>query len=229
MLACELVEHGNRVITTTTTRILPPSRAESPAIITAENEKALLYRAEDGLRKHRHITIAAGLSEQKLKGLSPERVDDIGRRELADVILIEADGARHCPLKAPNATEPVVPRTTTLVIAVVGLDGIGKPNSEEYVFRPECFARISGIKEGKIVTPEAVARAMVHPESCLRGAPKGAQVMIVLNKADSLEREEVGIQIARAILGQGRGEIGKILITRLIPAPGILGTFSAFA
>ena len=45
---------------------------------------------------------------------------------LADYVLVEADGAKRFPLKAPAAHEPVIPDETRLVIAVAGLSGVGK-------------------------------------------------------------------------------------------------------
>jgi len=58
----------------------------------------------------------------KLKGLSPTLIDRIRDKGIADIILVEADGAKRCPLKAPNETEPVIPFSTTWTLPIVGLD-----------------------------------------------------------------------------------------------------------
>ncbi len=220
-LARELVGQRNSVITTTTTRILPPAAVDSPSVVTEEDTQSLIRSAREELQISPHVTIASVRLGQKLKGLSREAVDEVRHQELADVILVEADGARHRPLKAPNENEPVVPSCTTWVLAVVGLDGIGKPNGEDTVFRPDCFARMGGIGAGETVTPKSVAQVLLHPEGLLRKTPHNARVGIILNKADIPERQEAGERLARIILEQGHGQIKKILITRLIPAPQI--------
>ena len=58
---------------------------------------------------------------------------------LADYIIIEADGSKRLPLKAPAEHEPVLPFETDLVIAVAGMNGAGKP-IRETAHRPERYA-----------------------------------------------------------------------------------------
>ena len=41
---------------------------------------------------------------------------------LCDVMLIEADGAKHKPLKVPADWEPVIPEFADIVVSVIGLD-----------------------------------------------------------------------------------------------------------
>ena len=54
----------------------------------------------------------------------------------AEVVLIEADGAKHLPCKVPIEKEPVIIPECTDVIAVVGMDALGKP-LEEVCFRKD--------------------------------------------------------------------------------------------
>ncbi len=51
-------------------------------------------------------------------------------------MIIEADGARKLPIKAPAEHEPVIPEFVNTVITVIGLSGLGKPLTEEWVHRP---------------------------------------------------------------------------------------------
>lgn len=44
----------------------------------------------------------------------------------ADLVLVEADGSRRLPLKYPNATEPVIPGDTDLILTVTGLSALRK-------------------------------------------------------------------------------------------------------
>jgi hypothetical protein len=50
-------------------------------------------------------------------------------------LIIEADGARKKPIKAPSETEPVIPDRVTSVVVVCGLSGIGKPFSSRVMFQ----------------------------------------------------------------------------------------------
>ena len=152
-LAKELAEKGERVITTTTTKIFPPCPSESPELVVSDNEEFLLQKAQELFREVKQVTLAVKPLGPKHKGLSPTLIDSIRDRGIADVILVEADGAKRCSLKAPNETEPVIPLSTTWTLPVVGLDGIGKVNTEEYVFRPHYFALVTGISEGMVITP----------------------------------------------------------------------------
>ena len=102
-------------------------------------------------------------------------------------LLIEADGSRQHPLKAPGEHEPVIPRFVDMVLVVIGMSGLGKPLTEEYVHRPETFSRLSGVKIGESITTEALARFLTHPAGGLKGIPAGARRVALLNQADTPE------------------------------------------
>lgn len=69
-----------------------------------------------------HYTVAASLDRatEKIGCLSEEKLEEL--RGLADVLLIEADGAKRLPLKVPGEREPVIPEFAEMVIGVVGVD-----------------------------------------------------------------------------------------------------------
>lgn len=105
------------------------------------------------------IVCAAGRSPtEKLVdcGLPYETLAD-----LADFVLVEADGSRRRPLKAHALHEPVIPPCTHQVICVVGLSGLHRPVSE-VVHRPELFCPLVGCTPEDEATPERVARALVQ-------------------------------------------------------------------
>lgn len=63
---------------------------------------------------------------------------------VADIVLIEADGAKHHSLKYPAAHEPVIVPETTEVILLMGLWELGEP-VERAVFRyAECGTQFTG-------------------------------------------------------------------------------------
>ena len=102
-------------------------------------------------------------------------------------LLIEADGARQKPLKAPAEHEPVIPGFVNLVVVVAGLSGLGKPLTSEWVHRPEKFGEISGLRDGEAITSQALARVLTSTNGGLKGIPNGCRRILLLNQADSAE------------------------------------------
>jgi len=191
-LAQELAAGGKRVISTTTTRILSPSPEESGLVILENDAEALAIQAKEAIGNHRHITLARAYPDaDKLKGLLPETMDYLHRLGLADYIINEADGAGCRPLKAPNPTEPVFPTSTTLVVAIVGIEAVGQPLLAENAFRIEYISRLTGLKEGEEITSEAVSLLLTHPEGIIQHSPL-VRIIPFINKAgeDQVQQAE---------------------------------------
>ena len=83
--------------------------------------------------------------------------------DIADYVLVEADGAKRLPLKAHAEHEPVIPTCTNRVVYVVGIDGVGVPISQA-CHRPELYAQLASTSVDETVTPEMVA-AVLEAES----------------------------------------------------------------
>lgn len=115
-------------------------------------------------------------------------------------MLIEADGSRQRPLKAPADHEPVIPEFIETVVLVAGLTGLGKPLTEEFVHRPEIFAHLSGLKMGENITLEALSRVLIHPADGLRNLPLQARRIVLLNQADTPELQAQGKTLAEKLL-----------------------------
>ena len=80
--------------------------------------------------------------------------------DLADYVLVEADGSRRFPLKAHAPHEPVIPGNCRRVVCVVGLSGLHRP-VREAVHRPEIFCPHTGCTPEDEVTAELVARGLI--------------------------------------------------------------------
>ena len=131
-------------------------------------------------------------------------------------ILIEADGARERPLKAPAVHEPPIPDFVSTVVVVAGLNGLGNPLTEEYVFRSQCFRELHNSlrlqTNGKmmdhfakpagheVVTPEMLVGALTHPEGGVKNIPPRTRRVVLLNQAESPELLSAGGQIAQDLL-----------------------------
>ncbi len=161
---------------------------------------------------------AVGLQELPLRGLivvtgaptlddrfgpaSPDSLlwlhDTARKRNLP--LLIEADGSRQMPLKAPALHEPAIPDFADIVVVVAGLAALGKPLSDDIVHRPETFAALSGLRPGDPITPEAVTRVFMHPEGGLKNIPSHARRLALLNQGDGAELQAQSRSMANRLL-----------------------------
>jgi len=151
----------------------------------------------------RGVTLVTGAFEgDRVKGLGNDAISWLC--EVAEnyhiPLLIEADGSRQKPLKAPAEHEPAIPEFVDSVVQVVGLTGLGKLLNEEYVHRPEIFAHLSGLKQGETITPEALVRVLTHPKGGLKNIPEKARRVALLNQADTPELQAQADGIAKRLL-----------------------------
>lgn len=211
-LAAELGTHG-LVITTTTTRILEPASEETPLLIVEPDEVEILSLLRQNTGRYRHITLASErLDGGKLRGISPELVVGIAGLSEVAYTIIEADGSKHRPLKAPNDTEPVIPPNTSLVIAVVGIDAVGCCLTEEKVFRSEIAAGLLGLPLGAVVSSQSIARLVTHPAGIARGSPPQARIVPFLNKMDLDQNLVKGRDLASRIMAIGHPQIKRVVL-----------------
>ena len=98
----------------------------------------------------------------KVVGLEPELLDTLHDRHPDWSIVVEADGAKTKWLKAPKPHEPVIPTNTVSTIAVVNMQVLGKPLTEDYVHRIEEVQAIMEIPLGDRITPEGVVKLLGH-------------------------------------------------------------------
>lgn len=102
-------------------------------------------------------------------------------------VLIEADGSRQRPLKAPGENEPDIPEFSQVVVVVAGLRALGKPLSGEVVHRPELFSELTGLQTGAAITGESISKLLTHARGGLKNVPTAARRVVLLNQADTSE------------------------------------------
>jgi molybdenum cofactor cytidylyltransferase len=115
-------------------------------------------------------------------------------------LLIEADGSRQRPLKAPAAHEPPIPEFTDTVIVVAGLSALGKPLTDENVHRADLFSQLSGLQINQIITSDVITRMIADPQGGLKNIPPDARRIVFLNQADTPELQSIGGGMARELL-----------------------------
>ena len=115
-------------------------------------------------------------------------------------LLIEADGSRQKPLKAPAEHEPAIPEFVDLVVQVAGLTGLEKPLNDGIVHRHKIFGNLVGLEMGETIMPEALTRVLTHPIGGLKNIPAVARRVVVLNQADTPELQAQADTIAEYLL-----------------------------
>ena len=179
-LARELARTA-RVIVTTTTHIYPPS--DLPCLIQPSEAEVRQALADQPC-----VCVGKPAKEGKLTAADlPVRT----LAALADYVLVEADGAHHCPAKAHADYEPVVPPEANQTILLFGLSALGQP-IRACVHRPAIFAARCGVSEDDLLTPELAAR-FINEET--------PHTRVLLNQADTAERLALGRGMAAMLRG----------------------------
>ena len=190
-LAEELVQAGKKVAVTTTTHMA--IEKERPFALNGEGAAALIL-------KHGYVLAASiDIQKKKLSSLPYEKLKKLS--ELCDVLLIEADGARKKPFKIPMEWEPVIPDFTDLVIAVCGLDSLGK-SIKEAAYCPRETALFLGKKETDIICPQDMIKAVSSRDGLLKGVGE-REYRVYLNKMDTVKERETLNKIRRELSDMG--------------------------
>ena len=183
-LALELSENG-RVVLTTTTHIRPPQCK------TLLNPTRQAIAA--ALENHRLVAIGEPTPDGKLAEVKSLQGDYTW---IADYVLIEADGSRGLPLKAPAEHEPRLPESASLVFIVAGMSCFGQ-TIEQAAHRPERYAALVGAEPSEPVKPEWVASVLDHPNGQHKNIH--SRVCAVLNQADTPERLAFARDVAQRL------------------------------
>jgi probable selenium-dependent hydroxylase accessory protein YqeC len=222
-LAKELIQDGKRVITTTTTKILEPSPDETECLYVESDEEKLKEWAKGHIADYQHVTLARErLGSGKLKGISPALVLELWDLDLMDTLIVEADGAAGRPVKVPREGEPVIPSNTTLVVAMLGVEGMGRELNDENVFQAELISTMTGIPIGRPLTEEAFSILVTHPRGIFKGAPVSSRVAVFLNKVDTAGGLQKAKQIAQKILEKKNPQIERVVLGQLKKDPPVV-------
>ena len=147
------------------------------------------------LQKNNLIKIGKKESDYKVKRLD----EDTLKRciDISDFLLIEGDGSKRLPLKAPKDNEPVIIQETDLVIGLIGFDSLDK-KIEETCHRPELVSKLlhKNIKENINIFD------LVEIIKNKNGLKKNVncKYKVIINKVDKLEYLDKCKKIAQLCL-----------------------------
>ena len=207
------------VILTTTTKILEP--APSPFLLqflSTELGDIKKWVAKN-LNRHPSLLIARErLPNGKLEGIFPEWAEELFSMDGVSAIVNEADGAAGRPLKAPRDGEPVIPQNTTLLVPIIGIDGMGCLLDEERVFRSAIASRLLNLPIGSTVTGDAISRLMME---WIKGGPAGARIVPLINKVDLPGGLGKARKLARHLLAADPPRIRRVVLGQLQQSPAV--------
>jgi molybdenum cofactor cytidylyltransferase len=220
-LAAELVGMGWRVVTTTTTHISQEQVKMSPAAIHLDEITSL----SEHLDCHGQcLIIGAPDGRGRVFGASSELIAELQARTDVDAMLIEADGSRSQPFKAPGAHEPVVPATTTILVPIAGLNALDTILDQDHVHRAELAAGLAGVPVGSIINEEIMAHVLCHPGGGGKLLPPGARLVPLLNKADTDATRKRAHIIAEKLLASPL--VDTVVVSSMKPDPPKLETWT---
>lgn len=124
-------------------------------------------------------------------------------------VIIEADGAKMLPMKVPATHEPVIVPETTHVVNVYGLDALGE-TFEDACFRADEAAKLLDREKKDTVGYNEIAALASHKEGGKKGCLPSMKYHVVLNKADTKEKEADALEVCRSAEMQG---ITELLVT----------------
>ncbi|MDA3791909.1 MAG: hypothetical protein PF503_25860, partial [Desulfobacula sp.] len=103
------------------------------------------------------------------------------------------------PLKSTASHEPVVPKATTHLILVTGLDAVGKPLDETHVHRAKLFSKNTGLPLAGTMDEQSIATSIAIEIKKAGHLSHPLSNFVILNKADNPEKINSGQKIARLL------------------------------
>ena len=156
-------------------------------LFTRDEIQEIDAQVKELLDKERYV-IAAEYEEDtgKYASLTDEKLEEL--RELCDVMLVEADGAKHHPVKVPEKWEPVIPRCADIVISVIGLDCLGQPISQS-AYRMERTSEFLRKSLEAPITEEDIVKIATSICGLFKDVEERVY-RVYLNKSDILKEKE---------------------------------------
>lgn len=197
---------GTTVLTTTTK--MGSDRTEGLPLLLSPSDDQLATAVVD------HPTLVwSDATGHRATGVSAADCDrwfgDIGA---IDNVVVEADGSRRKPFKAPAEHEPVIPAASTTVIACIGAGAIGRPIAES-CHRPELVAALAGCTVHDLLTPSRAAMVLTSANGSRKGVPPTARFVIAVCGVEPSQADAAAEVAARVADLHGDAEVIAIAAT----------------
>ena len=178
-LAEELKKLKKKVIITTTTRMVI-------------SEKYFLYsnsieEINEKLHKDGIVVLGKPIGDNKFSALEKDITNEL--MEICDFILVEADGSKRLPLKAPEKHEPVIHEKSNIVVGVAGIDALGC-SIKEICHRKERVCDLLKQDELHIITESDIADILSSDKGQMKNVnlkENNIRYIAAINKCDNDE------------------------------------------
>lgn len=170
---------GQRTVLTTTTRMGRDQTGGFPVLDGPTD-------AEVGAALDRHDAVlvrrrAEGSKAFGVDGPTCDRWFDPASGPDIDHLIVEADGSRQLPFKAPREFEPVIPSRTSLLIACVGAGALGRVIADA-CHRPLRLAAVAGCSPYQRLTPPRLAAVLASDRGSRKACPESARYVVLINQ-----------------------------------------------
>lgn len=183
---------SGRVVLTTTTKMGSERTGEVPVLVNPSMSDVV-----GSLSSVSPLLVWGGVDGRKALGVDPAVCDTWFASETIDSIVVEADGSRKRPFKAPLAYEPVVPRSTTLLVACIGSSALGQVIAE-CCQRPDRVSAIARCEVTDRLTPERAAIVLTHQDGSQKARPSRSRFVVAAHRVGPAQ-EQVVAALATAV------------------------------
>ncbi len=197
-LAAEAVRQNKKVIVMTTTHMLLPKEN----CVFLEGGSIDFRKIERKLEEEKFVIVGKNENGRKMSFVGEDVYNQL--LKMADLVLTEADGSRHFPIKVPASHEPVIPKDTAEIVCICGLSCYGKEASD-VCFRLEEAKKLISNCHADADFDTDLLQTMKEKEiiflmregylKLLREKEKNAKVSLMLTQADSETLQKVGREI----------------------------------
>ena len=209
ILAGELEKN---LLITTTTHIQTMSELKKMKIINKNfgqiTSRIVTIRKESNEKIYIASKIVSDLEngEKKVKGISPDWVDELWNQYKNEIFIIEGDGSALRPIKAPVDYEPVVPNSTSHLLVVMGMRVFGKKINKKNCHR---INKIKNLARDNKIDKELIIKLFTANDTYGFYQDQVENYIPVLNQLDSCDLNKAE-QIGKKLLARG---VKKVILT----------------
>ncbi len=193
------------VLSSTTTKVFVPERGEVDVLLLQGRDRVSPEVIKELLDSGKRVLLGSDIEGSKVVGVSGDTIDALKRGGISSVV--EADGAKGYSIKVHRKGEPVIPRSTDLVLMVVGMDVLGKRAGVDTVFRFELGLEKGLFKGGEVVDVDFLLRLFYGPGGYISSMGGPFRYAFFFNKVDTVSISQV-FKLADAVLSEDRDVYG---------------------
>ncbi len=201
----ELSYSGKSVVLTTTTAIFMPKPSTYDVRIITKSINEAKIRIKENQNAKRILIGKEITTENKLKGFTPEEMDEIYKENREFWFLVEGDGSNGRSLKVPDIHEPQVPSLSSITIILIGTDILGKEINKENVHRHHLIHKLIQ-KCGSNVDKNLIISLSLHPLGITKGIPTSSKRIILFNKVRSSGKYDEISNLSKEIIAKTKDQ-----------------------